>query len=319
MANAFIKAERVVRTILGLLERDVVVPSLVWRDAAGDFRGAKNDTITIRLPSYFNARTRVLRAGSPKVKDSLHERAVDVSLDTDVYGVIAITDEELTLDIESFERQIIAPVAGGIVRGIEDQVITEIEGAPYVNHLTLDQSDPHKTILKARRHLNESRVPMEGRALIVGSAVEEILLSSDQFVKADVAGDNRAFREAQIGRIYGFGVFTVPALNPEEAYAFHRTAYVLNTRAPQVPRGVAWGATESFNGFAVRVAQQVDPDELVDNFHADAWTGTNHVLDFGKLDTDGTFIPGTDPDSPGSDEEELFVRAVKISVDGPTS
>lgn len=48
----FIKAEKVVATGLGLLEREVVLPRLVWRDAAiADVRGAKGDTITCRLPT----------------------------------------------------------------------------------------------------------------------------------------------------------------------------------------------------------------------------------------------------------------------------
>ena len=35
----FIKATKVVSTALGLLLRELTLPSLVWRDAAGDFRG----------------------------------------------------------------------------------------------------------------------------------------------------------------------------------------------------------------------------------------------------------------------------------------
>lgn len=310
--NNFINAERVVRTMLGVLDREVVVPRLVWRDAGGDFRGAKGDTITIRVPSFFEARKRSLRSGAAKTKDKLHERSVDVTLDDNLYGLIPITDEELTLDIESFERQVIAPVTAGIVRGLEDEAITEIQAANYEHTVTLDTAKPHKSIAKCRRHLNESRVPFDGRALIVGSEVEEVIITSDQFVRADQAGSDSAFREANIGRIYGFPVFSVPGLDPGEGYAFHQTAYVLNQRAPFVPRGVSWGSSEQFGGFAVRVAQQVDPDDLVDNFHADVFVGTNHVRDHGTI-TKGVFKPSADPDlDDGTDLK--FVRAVKLTV-----
>ena len=85
MANSFIKAEQIVRTALGLLEREIVLPRLVWLNAAGDFKGAKNDTISIRLPAYTTARTRALRGGRPITMDELEETKVDVTLDTDVY------------------------------------------------------------------------------------------------------------------------------------------------------------------------------------------------------------------------------------------
>src|SRR5690606_34951668 len=43
-----IKPEVVVSAALGILSREVVLPALVWRDAGGDFAGAKDDTISIR-------------------------------------------------------------------------------------------------------------------------------------------------------------------------------------------------------------------------------------------------------------------------------
>ena len=312
MANNFIKAERVVRTALGLLERQVTLPRLVWRDAAGDFRGAKNDTITIRLPAYSEANSRALRSGANRSKTTLTEVPVNVSLDTNLYNVVDILDEELTLDIENFDRQITLPVISGIARGIENQLVTEMSGATYQHTQTIDPDAPHVAIAAARRDLNDSNVPMDGRALAVGSAVEETLLTNDQFVRADASGSDEAFRNAMIGRVYGFPVFTVPGLDPDEAYAFHRTAYVLNGPAPIVPRGAPWGATMSWEGFAIRVLQVLHTDDPVDQFHADVFTGTNIVADYGEIDEDGKFVPSADPDL--DHDDPIFVRAVKLTL-----
>jgi hypothetical protein len=50
VANTFLKPTVIARTALGLLERELVLPSLVWRDAVADFAGAQGDTVTIRVP-----------------------------------------------------------------------------------------------------------------------------------------------------------------------------------------------------------------------------------------------------------------------------
>jgi len=314
MAVEVIKATRVVRTMLGVLARDVVLPNLVWRDAGGDFRGAEGDTITIRVPAYFNARKRALRGSQTKAASSLVETKVDVTLTDNLFGRIPITSEELTLDIEEFNRQITVPVANGIVRGLEDELIAEMQGASYEHEVEFDENSPYSSVVEARRMLNDSFVPFDGRALAIGTGLEEAILNSDQFRRADQSGSTDALRDAQIGRIAGMPVFTVPGLDPNEGYAFHRTAYVLNQRAPFVSRGTPWGATESFEGFAVRVAQAADPETLVDNFHADVYVGTNHVRDYGEVGEDGKFVPDDAPDI--ENDTPVFVRAVKLTLDG---
>jgi hypothetical protein len=317
MSFEAIKPEVVTDTALGLLERATVLGRMVWRDAAGDFRGAKNDTITIRLPAYTKARKRDLRSGTQRSKDALYERSVDVQLTDNLYHVVEITDEELTLDIRNFERGVILPIGRAMVRGIEDEVALEMQGADYHWHLQLDQSNPHKSFARARRHLNDSNVPVDGRVAVVGSAVEELLLTNELFVRADQSGSTEALRRAQIGSIYGMPVFTAPRLDPEEAYVFHRTAYVLNLRAPMVPRGAPWGATREFEGWAMRLVQTINQDDPVDQVHADLFIGTNHVKDAGTFDADGKFEPAVNPNA--SPADEYFVRAVKIDFDGPPS
>jgi len=317
MANVFTKAERIVSTLLGLLERDTVLAQRVWRDAAGDFRGAKDDTITIRLPAYLKANKRVLRSGTSRDESVLTERGVDVKLTDDLYVKIPITDEELTLDIESFSRQVIAPAASAIVRAIEDEVLDELVAPTYQHTQTIDPADPVKAIFAARRNLNDSRVPMNDRSLAVGSAVEEVLLTSDRLLDADVSGSTLALREATIGRIAGMLAFAVPGLDPDKAYAFHRTAYVLSSRAPMIPGSLGGleeprAAVGTFEGFAIRTAQVLDGDSVEDKFNADVFTGTNHVLDAGAFDADGLFEPAVDPEESGADD--LFIRGVELEL-----
>jgi hypothetical protein len=320
MAISTIKPQVVSATALGLLERDVVVPRYVWRDAGGDFRGAAGDAITIRVPAYAPAHTRALRSGAARTKDNLTERRVVVTLDTNVYKTVAITDENLTLDITAFSEQVIAPMVAGIARGIEDVLVSTIQGATYAYEVTLDPAGTESATLsntfygaaiRARRMLNNGRVPMTDRVMIVGTSIEALALQEPQLVSAEKIGTADGIREGTIGRIAGFDVIPVPVLGPNEAYAFHRTAYVLSTRAPAVPASAPWGATQAWNGFSIRVVQALDPDTVVDNVHADVFCGADVVRDYGTL-TGEIFTPATNPDL--DVDTPLFVRAVKITL-----
>lgn len=311
MANEFIKAEKVVNTALGLLEREILLPGMVWRDAGGSFKGVKNDTITIRLPAYMNARTRVLRAGTNVTFDELDETSVDVTLDTDVFKGIKVTDEEMTLDIADFGMQVLNPAIASVARGIEDMVSAEMEGADYETTVLLDEDDPYLGLVDARIALNNGRVPKNGRGLAVGSSVEAAILKSDRLSKFDQSGSDSALRDALIGKIAGFTAVSVDALAPDQAIAFHNTAFVLSLQAPVVPDGATWGHSESFQDLAMRVLKDYDPVTTSDRFLADVFAGTATVKDKGTLDDDGKFVPSED-----GEDDPILVRAVQCVLHG---
>lgn len=292
--STFLKAERIVSTALGILRRELVLPALVWRDAAGDFAGAKNDTISIRLPAYAKARTRALRSGATRTRDNLAEQKVDVTLSTDVYKDIKISDEELTLDIASFGGQVLNPVMAGVAETLEDGLISTISGGTYANNIAYTYASGNAwndLIVPARELLNKARVPMAGRVLAVGAGIESELLTTDLFVSAERSGSPSALSDATLGRKAGFTIVSVPGLDPDEAYAFHQTAYVMSNRAPVVPAGAPFGSSQSFGGFAQRIVRVLDSDEIVDILAVDSWVGYNLVKDPGYFDLDGRFVP----------------------------
>jgi len=313
----FIKAETVVSTALGLLERALVIPRLVWRDAGGSFKGAKNDTITIRVPAYVEAGTRAMRSGAARTRKSLVERAVAVTLDTNINLDVALLDEELTLDIENFGTQVLNPVLSGVARAIENEMATAIQGATYVN--TLDfiagTDDPYADLaVPAREALNKANVPFDDRFLLVGAEIEAAFLNSDKFSDASKSGSTGTLRDATIGRVVGFDIVTSNAIDPSEAFAFHRTAFVLSSQAPIVPDGAPWGAVQAWNGYAIRLVQILDPDEIQNVLASDVFVGANVVTDHGEFDAvTGVFTPYEDPDESGNDPAVL-ARAVGINV-----
>lgn len=300
MASTFLKPTVIGSTALGILRRETVLPSLLWRLGASDFRGAAGDTISLRLPAIANARTRALRSGDTRVRDSLAEQKVDVTLDTDIYKDVRISDEELTLDISDFGSQVLNPLMAGIAEKLEDTAITKISAATYDNQIAFAYSGNAWTdlILPAREKLNKMRVPQAGRVLAVGSGVETELLSTDLFVKANESGSTSAVSDAIIGRKAGFTIVSVPGLAPNEAYAFHATAFPFVNMAPVVPAGAPYGASTSYDNAAIRVVRVLDSDLIQDVLALDSWVGVGVTKDPGYLDSNGRFVatdatPGT--------------------------
>lgn len=303
MANEFLKPTVIAATALGLLEREIVLPSLVWRDAADSWDGAKDDTVSLRVPARTKARRRGLREEGRIVADKLRETKVDVSLRNQVYSAVDVTDAELTLDIANFGAQILAPQVRAVAEDVEDQVAETMAAAPYETTLTLDLRQPEDTFVDARRALNVENVPVGDRVAVLGADVEAVVLKSDGLTKVDQSGDNTALREAQIGRLRQFPIYLSNAIDPGVAYVFHRTAYALGMRAPVAPDGAAFGQSQTYAGLAMTWLRDYNSDYLQDRSVVHTFTGANHVLD----------RPADEPQA----DPSRFVRGVKIEM--PTS
>jgi hypothetical protein len=315
VANEFIKPEVVIAQMLGVLERDTVLAQFTWRDLqASRFRGAKDDTVSLKVPAFTSARTRVMRSGTPITIDSLTETKVDVTLDTHVYKAVAVSDEELTLDIDNFGEQVTAPVMGSVVRKVDDTIGATMADAADDAEVSvdLDPDDPYVGLVDARLALNNASVPASGRFLAVGSNVEGALLKSDRLAKFDQSGSSDALREAVIGRIAGFTAVTAIGLDPDLAIAAHMTAFPLALIAPVVPVGAAWGAQQTYRGLQLRTLRDYLPDGdngPADRLLADTFMGVGVTKDRGTMDGDGRFVPSTT-----GDDAPILVRVVACEL-----
>jgi hypothetical protein len=286
------------------------------------------------LPAFVTANERALRSGDARTKTQLFERKVDITLDTDVYVQTDLPDEMLELDIADFGMQVLDPIVAGVGRKIDDKLAARITGASYQNEISFDHSTqtPYKNLaVPARMYLNNAYVPASGRCLVLGSELEQDILTDDQFIRADHIGNgaNETVREGVIGRIAGFDVFgsdTCPVIPADEGYAFHMTAYALTLHAPAVPKGAqgGWSAQATSDGMSMRVLRFFDQTSWADAMGVDTWLGTAIVPDEGHYDADpdagGKFVPVTDPDDPitgesdaWANDESRLVRAVKIT------
>jgi hypothetical protein len=322
VANSFLKPEVIAAAALGLLERELVLPRLVTRMGINDFRGAADDTVTIRVPARTTAREYEWRTRvSPIVLDELSETSVAVTLSKHPYSAVAVTDEELTLDITSFGEQVLRPQIRAVAEKLETYVYSAMDGAdlhwpviapgagdsPGGGGTTAEYDNDAKDILvalvEARRRLNVKNVPVAGRVIVVGADIEAILLNGSQLLDASAAGSDGALRDAQIGRLYGMPIFTSNALPTDEAWVFHPSAFVLANVAPTVPEGVTMGSSQSFEGLAMRWIRDYDPNYLRDRSVVSAFAGYASVEE--------------DPDPTASVGDQVEnVRAIKINLSG---
>lgn len=288
MPNEFLKPEVIVSQGLGLLRRELILPRLVQRLGLADFRGAKDDTVNVRVPARLTAREYEWRTrNNPIVFDTIVEESIPVVLDKHPYSAIAITDEELTLDITNFGVQVAQPQIIAVAEKLESYISTLMTTAtyshadiPYIEDAAGEGSAFYRAAVDARKALNDAHVPMTGRAIVLGSAVEAAALKEDAFRKANESGSDDALRDAVIGRVAGFTVIgNVQSLPEDFALAFHSSAFVFANVAPIVPDGVTAGATMTFEGLAMRWIRDYDPNYLRDRSVYSAFAGAASVED----------------------------------------
>jgi hypothetical protein len=314
-----IKAEVLVRLGITLLERDIVFGNLCWKDGLGDFTGAKDDTVNIVVDAFTNASTRALRSGDTRDRVTLKERKIPVQLSTDVQVDIELTDENTSLDIVDFGRQVLRPGMKAVARAVETVAIAGAERASYAPTNTIDY-DPSSddawkdVILPARSALQKARVPMDGTLFAaLGTNVEEAFLGTDLFIKANESQDGgSAQADAKLVRKGGFTFYSVPGMNPDQAIFGHPSAFALPSRAPAVSSGFPYGATVAQDGFALRVVRGADMASVTDILALDSWMGFAAVTDLGTQDENGVFTPADDPEDSGA--EELLIRAVLVTI-----
>lgn len=287
MANTFLKPTVINRMALKLLQREVVLPRLVWNFGDAEFRGAYGDTVTLRLPAVLAAREYGFRnnRSSEIVIDDLTETSVPVVLDTDLYSAVALTDEQLTLDIVDFSEQVLNPQVSAIARGLEDLIVETMQSATYGTSLNIADSADGMwgTLLDARKALNDANVPREGRVVVVGSEIEREILSDDKFNRVDSVGDGAvsAVREATINRLAGFTIVGSNAIDAETAIAFHPTAFAFVNVAPVVPDGANFGSRMAESGLAMRWLRDYDAPHLQDRSVVSSFAGCSSVEDDG--------------------------------------
>ena len=257
-------AVRIAELTIELLRRQVVLPALVSRVGSADYDGSGGKT-TLRIPVPRAAREQKTR-GAAIVFDDLEEQEVDVTL-KHWYDAANLSDEEMTLDLISYGRQVLAPQVASVAEAAEDE-LAKVMGAvspdlEIVWGAKPDAAADEDVLLAIRERLSDNDCPLGNRAVVVATDVARRLLKIPKFSQADTRGPAgaTALEQAELGTLYGMQIVESTALGKKIAVGFHRSAFGYGQKAPIVPPGV-FGGSIADSGLALRVVRAFNAGTL---------------------------------------------------------
>ena len=242
MENTYIKREKFATLGLAALDRFAFLPNIFRMRDASMFANAKNDTVTWTTRRVTDAREYEFRTRTaPIVYDTIGQTSVSITLDKHIYSAVPITDEERFFDVESSAEDYLIPQIEAVVKMAEEKVMLGLREASFKaappDYSTTD--DPYLWGLDVRRILNEQGTPAGGRVVLVGTEVEQWLLTSERLAPVTATPESsRVVREATLGKMAGLTFLTCPMLKLKEYYAVTPDTLMLANAAPLVTSGM---------------------------------------------------------------------------------
>lgn len=196
MGNTFLTPKIIANEALMVLESQLTMAGLVHRDYSDEFVKV-GDTITVRKPAKFVAKNFV---GSTHGQD-ITEGSVDVKMDRFRDVTVNVTSKELTLDIKDFSAQVVTPALSAIAQAIDmDLLAVGVEKAGKI--ATVSSTPKLEDIAGVGKALDMSKAPLQNRRLVLPAEIRYKYNTLDNFAKQCYAGDSRALRDAEIGKVY---------------------------------------------------------------------------------------------------------------------
>lgn len=274
---AVLTAQGISRVAIALLIRRLALPRTATLIPGDEFSGSNGDTITVRVPQPGSARTQS-SAGDALTADDVDEIPVDVTLNH-LYHLKNVTDQEMSLDLENFARQITAVQVGAVAVGAEDELATAMNDLDVDGDIEFAASastdDTSDVILAAREQLGENDAPPDNRFLAVAPDIATRVIKVLE--NRETANTDDALRDAIIGRLYGFTVVESNGLDAGTAVAYHRSGFCFATRTPRNPRGAAESAATTAQGISMRQVFQYQPSNARDQSLVSTFAGASAV------------------------------------------
>ena len=280
MANTLYTPEQVAKVAVAMAVEDSYLSALVNRNFENDLLGGggKGRTVNIKVPATLIARERGIDETTASiVMDNITESTIPLTLGTHAYSAVPLSEGDLSLDLQNFAAQVLAPQVDAVVDFCENEVAALLNGTAETTNVAYDAANPVATLTEIRKRLRANGVPQTNMNLVVGVDVYADLLEVNAIQDASQSGSTAALREGSVGRVRGFNVIESTRVAAGDIVAFHRDAVTLAVRAPLVPQGASFGQTLSQAGFSLRYLRDYDVTKTVDRSMVSTFVGAATV------------------------------------------
>lgn len=280
MAITLFNPTQAAKATLSSLRYLTNLPRTVRQDFSNEFVAGRGQTVNVLGP---------ISAGTAKVytKANRDARAAiqfnditqawfPVTLDDQVYNAVRLPDNFATFTLEDMTRQVLRPQAESVVDALAAPLISQMTAIvtdASIPAVAADGSNIRQVLIKARKVLNERKIPAADRWFAVGSDIEAAILSDTLLQKVNESGSSEVLRNATIGRLFGFTIVADPTLPSDFGVAYHRDAFAHVTRPSRQPDGAAFSASVAQDGYALRWIQHYNPLQLEDQSVVDTFFG----------------------------------------------
>lgn len=294
--NEFITPNVIARTGLATLYNTIVLAGLVWRDFDADFRGKQGDTVTVRKPAVFDAEE-FDRTQGITLQDVV-EDSVDITLDTIANVSFPVTDEQMTLEIESFQEQLLTPAMEAIAQKVDgdlaDALVAAASSAGNLASATGNVA-ANSAFRDARAILSRAKLPTNERYAVLSPEGISAALGDDLLISAQRAGTTDALREANIGRLLGIDTYESQVFGAgpgdkgqADGVVFHRSAVTLAVRPLDQPKGLAPNqvSVANYRGLSLRTVYSYNNTYKQDEVSIDVLYGLETTRDEAAVELD---------------------------------
>ncbi|WP_327358093.1 P22 phage major capsid protein family protein [Streptomyces sp. NBC_01304] len=271
MANILATTDLVAQTAASLLKAELVLGRLVFRSVESEFGGGRGEWVRVRVPRVIEAQP--FTGSTSAVTKSLDEQTVQVKLTTHAMNGVELTAKDMTLNVESFSAQVLAPQVAGAAKLIEKTIAGVIQPTINAGTLTIDPANPRDAVTEAGEILDTREVDAKSRVLVVDPKVKRALLMDPNLSSVDSAGSPSALRDAIVGRLHGFDVYMTPYITG--AVAMTREAFAAAIVAPRKPES-AQGASamdDNNQGYAMTWWMGLDVEKRQERSIVEAFVG----------------------------------------------
>lgn len=202
MSNTFLTVNEIAKESLMRLQNNLVMGGLVYTDFE-DEPASKGDTVSIRKPAIFVAKD-FTTATDPQ---GIGEGSVSVTLDSIADVSVEVTAKELSLNISDFGEQVAEGAMQAIAQKIDEKLCELYVDIPYCNGTAGNTPAQLADIANAGKVLNNNKVPLAQRRLVIDPEAQAKLIVLDAIAGADKSGSTQALRDANMGRVLGFDTF----------------------------------------------------------------------------------------------------------------